>query len=66
MDGSSRSRLIHLLWPSHGALDVKRAYILPVLLQERHKEVDTQSDVADQVVIGHGDITDGNGKAQDL
>ena len=49
-----------LLGLSHGALDVKRTDVLPVLLQQRHKKVNSESDVADEVIVGHGDITDGN------
>ncbi len=43
-----------------------RTHVLPVLLQERNKEVDGQVDVLDELVRGHLDVTDGDGDAQHL
>ena len=43
-------RLEDPLWPSHTALDVQRAYVLPVLLQKGDKEVDPEVDIGNQVI----------------
>ena len=58
--------LIQTLTGAHGALDVQRADVLPVLLQQRHQEVDGQTDVGGQVIRLHGNVADSHGQAQDL
>jgi len=58
--------LVQTLAGTHGALDVKRADVLPVLLQQRHQEVDGQTDVGSQVIRLHGNVADSHGQAQDL
>lgn len=51
---------------AHRRLDKKGANILPVLLQERHQEVDGKHDVGGQLVFGHRDVADGNTNAENL
>lgn len=51
---------------SHAGLDVQRAHVLPVLLQQRHEEVDGQVNVLHQLVLVHVDVSDGDGEAQHL
>ena len=58
--------LIEALAGAHGALDVERADVLPVLLEERHQEIDGETDVGGQFVSLHGNVADGDGQAQDL
>lgn len=58
--------LVETLWFSHSALDVEGTYVLPVLLQQRHQEVDGQVDVGHQVLLVHLHVSDGNGQAQNL
>jgi len=58
--------LIQTLTGTHRALDVQRADVLPVLLQQRHQEVDSQTDVGGQVIRLHGNVADSHGQAQDL
>lgn len=58
--------LVQALGRRHRSLDSQAAYILPSLLQERHKVVDSQHDVGDQLVLGHANIPDSNTHAQDL
>jgi len=59
-------RLVETLAGAHGALDVKRAHVLPVLLEKRHQEIDGQTDVGGQIVGLHGHVANGNGQTQDL
>ena len=58
--------LVDALRSSHGALDVKRSYILPVLLQERNQEVDAKGDIGYQVVISHAYVANSNSNTQGL
>ena len=51
---------------AHGALDVDGLDVLPVLLEERHEEVDRQVDVGEQLCFGHLDVADGNAEAESL
>jgi len=51
---------------AHGALDVQGSDVLPVLLEERHQEVDGGLDVVVQLVLGHFDAADGDTHAQHL
>ncbi len=39
---------------------------MPSLLQKRHKVVDSQHDVTDELVLGHANIADGDTHAQNL
>ena len=58
--------LVKTLRGSHGALDVERANVLPVLLEQRHQEVDGQMNVLDQLILGHVDVANGDVQAEDL
>ena len=40
--------------------------VLPVLLEERHEEVDGQVDVGEQLGFGHLDVADGDAEAESL
>jgi hypothetical protein len=51
---------------AHGALDVERFDVLPVLLEKRHEEVDGQVDVGEQLSFSHLDVADGDTKAKSL
>ena len=51
---------------AHGRLEVQSADVLPVLLKQRHQEVDGHLDVHEQLLLGHGDVADGNTHAQHL
>lgn len=51
---------------AHGRFDVQAADVLPVLLQQRDKEVDGHHDVGNKFVFGHLDVSDGNSKAENL
>ena len=51
---------------AHGGLDVQRADVLPVLLQERDQEVDSVHDVGADLLLGHADMADGDSHAQHL
>jgi len=50
----------------HGALDVERTDVLPILLEERYQEIDGQTDVGCQVVGSHGHVARGNGETEHL
>ena len=58
--------LVNSLRGSHGALDVERADVLPILLEERHEEVDCENDVAAEVVLRHLHVTNTDGQTQHL
>lgn len=60
------AHLVKTLGRSHGGLDVQGAHILPVLLQQRHQEVDRQVDVLGQLVGLHANVADGDGQAEHL
>ena len=62
----SNKKLVQPLSRSHSALDVKRADVLPMLLQQRNQEVDGQMNVLHQLVFIHRQISDGNTQAQNL
>lgn len=51
---------------THCRLDVKRLDVLPVLLQQRDKEVHGKHDVSRELVLGHLDMTDSHTKTQNL
>ena len=51
---------------AHGGLDVQDLDVLPVLLQQRHQEVDSELHIEGDVARGHGDVGNGQGKAHNL
>lgn len=51
---------------THGALDVERVDVLPVLLEEGDQEVDRQHGVGDDLVLGHVDVADSDAQAENL
>lgn len=51
---------------THGALDVESSNILPMLLQQRNKEIDGELDVLLDLLWGHADVGDGEGNAGNL
>ena len=58
--------LIDSLGRPHGALDVEGAHVLPVLLEQRDEEVDSQDDVSLQLVLGHFHVANAHSKTQNL
>ena len=58
--------LVEPLSRTHGALDVQRADVLPMLLEKRNQKVDGQVNVLNQLIFIHGQISDGNAQAQYL
>lgn len=58
--------LVETLWWSHGGLDVKRADVLPVFLEQRDEEVDGQMNVLCELIWMHVDVTDRDRQAQDF
>jgi len=58
--------LVETLAGTHGALDVERAHVLPILLQQRHQEIDGETDVGGQIISLHGNVANSDGQAQDL
>ena len=58
--------LVQSLRGSHRRLDVDGAHVLPVLLQQRHQEIDRQVNILCQVIIGHVNVTDSNTEAQNF
>lgn len=51
---------------AHGGLDVKHLDVLPVLLEEGDKEVDSELDVEGDLGRSHGHVGDGKGHAHHL
>ena len=51
---------------AHGALDVERTDVLPILLQERHQEVDGKTDVGGQFIGDHRHVADRDSEAKHL
>jgi hypothetical protein len=64
--GINNGRLEDALDFAHGALDVQRLDVLPVLLEERNEEVDGQVDVGEQLCLGHLHVADGDTEAEGL
>ena len=58
--------LVNSLSRAHRALDVESADVLPVLLQERHQEVDGKCDVAIEIFMGHVNVSNSHSQAQHL
>ena len=52
----STSRLVQPFWFAHGRLDVQDLDVLPILLEERHQEVDRELEVLDELLLGHPDV----------
>lgn len=61
-----RSRLEEALRLAHGGLDVERANVLPLLLEERDEEVDRKHGVLHDLVLLHVDVADGDTEAENL
>jgi hypothetical protein len=61
-----KRRLVQAEGGPHGGLDVEGLDVLPVLLQERHEEVDGHLRVDEQLALGHLDVADGDGEAENL
>mmetsp|Transcript_2639 Transcript_2639/g.5979 ORF Transcript_2639/g.5979 Transcript_2639/m.5979 type:complete len:247 (+) Transcript_2639:252-992(+) len=70
LEGAEGSRSINSsvdpLHLAHAALEVQRLDVVPVLLKQRHQEVDCQQAVLSQFVLGHLDMTHSNTEAQHL
>lgn len=45
---------------------MQRSHVLPVFLEQRDQEVDGQHDVADDLILVHVDVTDGDTEAKNL
>lgn len=45
--------LVESLGFAHGALDVEGTHVLPVLLQQRHQEVDSEVEVVNKLILCH-------------
>lgn len=58
--------LIETLRLSHGALDVEGSDILPVLLQQRHQEVNREMNVVDQLILSHPNMAHRHSQTQHL
>lgn len=58
--------LIETLGFAHGALDVERAHVLPVLLEQRHQEVDSQVDVVHKLVFCHLHVSNSHSQTEHL
>lgn len=57
---------VDLLRRTHGGLDVHHLDVLPLLLQQRHKEVAGKNDIALQLILVQFDMTHSNGQTQHL
>lgn len=60
------THLVETLGRRHGSLDGQATNVLPALLQQGHQVVDGQHDVADQLLLGHANVADGDTHAQNL
>jgi len=58
--------LIQTLRRRHRCLNGQAANVLPSLLQERDKVVDSQHDVGDQLILRHSDVSDRDAHAENL
>lgn len=58
--------LVKAIGWSHGALNVQSSDVLPILLQQRHKEVDSDRRVGSQLLRSHVDMTNSNSQAKNL
>lgn len=62
----SSSKLVNLLGFPHGALYVKSSHVLPVLLEQRDEEIDSQVSVADQLIFSHLHMPNSHSQTQHL
>ena len=60
----NRDQLEEPLDWAHGGLDVERPHVLPVLLQRGTKDVDSETHVLHQFVLGQSHVADSDGKEQ--
>ena len=51
---------------AHGALQVQRLDVLPVLLEQRDQKVNGQHVVVDNLILAHGNVTGGNTQTEHL
>jgi hypothetical protein len=58
--------LVEALGLAHGALDVERLDVLPVLLEQGDEEVDGEPDVLAELVLREADVADAETHAQHL
>ena len=58
--------LVKALGRRHRSLDGQAANVLPSLLQERDKVVDSQHDVRDQLILSHTNVSDSDTHAENL
>jgi len=63
---TTANRLVETDRLAHGGLDVEGLDVLPVLLEERDKEVDREHDVRENLVIVHVDMANGDTQAENL
>ena len=66
MDNKQSNNSIKTHGLAHGRLDGESADILPILLQQRDKEVDTKRDVGGKFFWGHIGVSDSNRQAENL
>mmetsp|Transcript_38709 Transcript_38709/g.91706 ORF Transcript_38709/g.91706 Transcript_38709/m.91706 type:complete len:239 (+) Transcript_38709:172-888(+) len=59
-------RSVQAVGLAHRRLEVEALDVLPVLLQERHEEVDRHLRVDKDLLVAHGDVPNGHAHAQDL
>lgn len=60
------SHLVETLGRRHRGFDSQTTNVLPSLLQQGHKVVDSQHDVRDQLILGHTDVSNSDAHAQHL
>ena len=58
--------LIKTLGFAHCALNVEGTHVLPVLLQQRHKEVDSQVDVVNKLILRHLHVSHSHSQTEHL
>ncbi|KAL2284381.1 hypothetical protein FJTKL_09077 [Diaporthe vaccinii] len=62
----SDANLVETLGGRHGSLDGQASNVLPALLQQGDEVVDGQHDVADQLLLVHADVANGDTHAEHL
>lgn len=60
------TNLVEALGRRHGSLDGEASNVLPALLQERDQVVDGKHDVANELLLLHTDVADGDTHAENL
>jgi hypothetical protein len=58
--------LVQPLWRAHSRLDRQAPHILPPLLQQTDQVIDSQHDIANQLILRHTHIPYGNTQTQHL